>query len=373
MIGRNRTMKYAIKSTVACIIVVSLGCFAANADEYAAVYNPQTGYSEIWRYNLPRNETITTMTTELFGIRFHPSPNEKKLMYLEKTHLADVNLRPYFASGRWSPYPYNPEDIVLVLHICDQHGNDLQTIPIERKYSYSYNAGRWLGDKMVILFLSAHNSGPYTLCVYLTNSMKLIVPIESSKAISPDGEHLVINWDRRILYDGVQVLPFYDPDPFFLSDPPDSPKYGGLKIWKEDRRKALETENFPDVSWFHTIREGKLAWIEGGKKFALVDNRPAALLFHEKKEEFTQEILVRSRAPELVIVDVEKISTGDINQYAQRFHLQIDYIRLGKVASSGSWPFPTYDEKENVIKVQAYYMGPTGALPLQTIATIPVP
>ncbi len=327
----------------------------------------------------PYYEAITSNTLRKYAgvlsdFSSNISPNGDRFLYLEETPLAEVRLEPYFTSGEWSPYPYNPEDIVLILHICDQKGHDLQTVPIERKYSFPMRQGKWLSEQIVVLLAFNRGGWGHRLYAFLDTGMKIIISSAPSDFVnetaSPDREHLAINWNHRILYDGVQVLPFYDPDPFFLSDPPDSPKYGGLKIWEEDRRKALETENFPDVSWFHSVGERALVWLEGGRKFALVDNRPAALLFHEKKTEFTPEILERSRSPELVIVNVEKISTGDINQYAQRFPLEIDYTRLGKVAGTGSWPFPTYDEKENVIKVQVYYIGRRGTT---TVAAIPVP
>ena len=176
------------------------------------------------------------------------------------------------------------------------------------------------------------------------------------------------------MFDGVQILPFYDPSPFFCSEPSDSPKYVALKAWWEWRNKAMENENKPDVHMYGAVIYKKdVAWWDGGKKFALIDHRPAALLFHEKKTEFTPEILERSRSPELVIVNVEKIPTGDINQYAQFIPLQIDYTKLGKDVQSGELPWPVYDEKGNAIKIQANCVGPTGRTRLQTMAAIPVP
>lgn len=368
-------MRCGIKSTVAFIIVVSLGCLAAHADEYAAAYNPQTDYSEIWRYNLPRNETITTMTTELLGIQFDASPQEKKLMYLEKTHWAGENLRPYFASREWRRSPYNSEDIVLVLHICDGKGQDLQTVPIERRYSYTFNRARWLSEKIVVLFRGGHRGGTYDLFVYLATGKKLVINVEEAwYGVSADGEHLLIDWGGRVLFDDVQILPFYDPDPFFCSEPPDSPKYAALKAWWEWRNKVMEHENKPDVHMYGAVIYKKdVAWWDGGKKFALMDHRPAALLFHRKKTEFTPEILERSLPPELVIVNVEKIPTGDFNQYTERIPLQIDYTKLGKDVQSGELPWPVYDEKENVIKIQANCISPTGRSHLKTMLSVPVP
>jgi hypothetical protein len=373
-------------STRACVIVLIISFVGAGNTravdavdyEYGAYYDSRSGLSKIVKYTTPR-VVVTTMTLRMPEERltFKESPKEKKLMYLEKTAAAEVNLKPYFASREWSPHRYNPDDIVLILHICNQEGDDLQIVPLERKYSFGYTQGFWESEKIVMLACFGRRGWGTRLYVHLGTREEFVICDDPyhivSEATSPDGEHLLINWDHRILYDGIQVLPFYDPDPFFYSDPPDSPKYGGLKIWEEDRRRALEAESKPDVSWFYTIWEGRLAWVEGGKKFAIVDNRPAALLFHEKKTGFTSEILERSRSPELVIVNVEKVPTGDINQYAERIPLQIDYTKLGKEVDSDDLPWPVYDEKENVIRIQANCIGPTGRSRLETIAAIPVP
>lgn len=335
--------------------------------------------NQLWRYGSPYNVQITTNTvTKLEGFTFDVTSPPKALMYLEKTPLADENLKPYFASRERPRYPYNPEDVVLILHICDLQGIDLQTVPIERKYSDTYKNGKWLSDKIVLLSIHGHGHAPggsYTLFVHLDKGKKLVVNRwEAWHGVSADGEHLLIDWGGRVLFDDVQILPFYDPDPFFCSEPPDSPKYAALKAWWEWRNKVMENENKPDVHMYSSVLYKKsVAWWDGGKKFALVDHPPAALLFHEKKKEFIPEILERSRSPELVIVDVEKIPTGNINQYAQFIPLQIDYTKLGKDVQSGELPWPVYDEKENAIKLQANCVGPTGRTRLQTMAAIPVP
>ncbi len=371
-------------STKAFVIILAVS-FASASDataidyDYGAYYVPRGGFSKIVKYSTPR-VLVTTMTLRMPDERltFKESPKERKLMYLEKTPLAEVNLEPYFNSRESPAYPYNPEEIVMILHICDQEGKDLQTVPIERKYSFPMRRGAFRGEQIVVLWAFNRGGWGNRLCVFLNTGMKIIISNSPSDYVSetasPDGEHLVISWNHRILYDGIQVLPFYDPEPFFHSDPPDSPKYFALKAWEEARARALETDDKPDVSWFHVVGEKRtLVWLEGGKKFALIDHPPAALLFHEKKKEFTSEILERSRSPELVIVNVEKIPTGDINQYAQFIPLQIDYTKLGKDVQSGELPWPVYDEKENAIKLQANCVGPTGRTRLQTMAAIPVP
>lgn len=346
-------MKFLTKPCI-IVLIVSFGVTGNGRAvdsidyEYGAYYDPRGEFSKIVRYSTPR-DLVTTMTLRMPDERltFKESPKEKKLMYLEKTAAAEVNLKPYFASREWSPHPYNPDDIVLILHICNQEGDDLQIVPLERKCSFGYTQGFWESEKIVMLACFGRRGWGTRLYVHLGTGEKFVICDDPyhivSEATSPDGEHLVINWDHRILYDGIQVLPFYDPEPFFYSDPPDSPKYGALKIWEEERRKELETQYKPDVSWFDRIWERALVWLEGGKKFALVDHRPAALVFDGKKREFTPEIIARSRAPELVIVDVEKIPTGDINQYTERIPLQIDYTKLGKEVSAGDLPWPVYE------------------------------
>ena len=185
--------------------------------------------------------------------------------------------------------PYEPEKIVLRLHVCDRTGVDKYVIPIAQKYVHPYTDAVFLGESYVNLQFNSRVAGCGEESFINLKSGEILSLFQDSgvdmvafsySSVSPDDSHYLVYWDERTYLDGKMVFPYYDANPLRTSLSPEEYQSKEAEI-----EQTMKSNPVPRL--FSRFRDSM--WSPDSRYFALINI---------------------DDAPKILIVDTEKIGPG---------------------------------------------------------------
>ncbi|MBN1867667.1 hypothetical protein JW916_10280 [Candidatus Sumerlaeota bacterium] len=270
---------------IAAIFAVLLHCMLAeNVQALWEGTHFATSNGQVWKHH--PTQVLLNTGCSLLSLEFDPSPSGK-LMYVERM---DRTQRPVSGSRaiqgrldeRWKQF--DPNEIALKLHVCDEKGNDLAVVPIPETYDQFYFFGRFYGENFVGLQNYARGMGKVqeTIVDLATGAIYAWeIPAGTGEPnfpetgltafASPDGRHIARLISRRdgssvLAIDAVQVYPFHAP---CVPDPSMTPS---------EFRSLLDAtrdwvESHPGPHWLHPGRMSpdstESPWSPDGRSLAL--------------------------------------------------------------------------------------------------------
>jgi len=269
------------------------------------------------------NETLFRKDMHLKSLPFTQS-DKGLLMYIEDKCLETCHECPNAHSDSLSEEmlehrPYEPEKIIFVLHVCDHDGKDGYAIPVPQKHGKYILEGRFYGETVVSLRYWNRLEGPvWDMLIDLPtgniSSFHLRDLGQISASVSPTARSAVAKFDRIVLLNGKQILPYYSEEIPCLSLAPDAYKRNldEMNNWYTDNKYPFQIQRLSDD-----------IWSPDGRYCALFSLSSSSDLQGATEESVLQ--------PEVLILDTESVGPGkDFRQYSiERIPVTLDTKRMG--------------------------------------------